>query len=154
MKVKFKYGIKSYSGTLDDMVFANFEDRNVVIGRMLPADREATPQNEIIASNSRIISTFYKSLSAAYKQDLTEYAKKMFNLKAYSNRVAGSGYSVFNKIIWAANDDTGNPLDISSLSADDIVAGTYPQIDTIKAAVENGYIPMVGGYEEFNNPLV
>ena len=36
MQVKFKYGVKSFSGTLDDHVYANYEDRGVVIGRMKP----------------------------------------------------------------------------------------------------------------------
>lgn len=39
MKLKFRYGIKAFSGTLDELNFASYGSRGTV-GRMLPENRE------------------------------------------------------------------------------------------------------------------
>ena len=33
MKVKFKYGIQTYSGTVDEMVYGSYRDGKLCIGR-------------------------------------------------------------------------------------------------------------------------
>ena len=33
MKVKFKYGIQTYSGTIDEMVYGSYRDDKLCIGR-------------------------------------------------------------------------------------------------------------------------
>ncbi len=153
MKVKFRYGIKSYSGTLDELVFAAYEDRNVVIGRELPSGFERQAQHDVIANYSVKLGEFYRGLSEGFKSDLAAYSKQMYNLKAYSKKIAGSGYSVFVKMIWAASKDANSPVDVMSLSVDDISAGAYSMIESVKVAVDNGYLPLVEDYEVYTNTL-
>lgn len=153
MKVKFKFGIKSYSGTLDDLVYANYADRSVVVGRMLAENRELTEQNVTMGSRMSIISAVYGAASNDFKEDLAKYAKKMYKLKEFSKRIAGNSYSVFTKVIWNASKDTENPLDIDTLTVDDLEMGSLTQISDVKTIVENGYLPVVDGYETYQSSI-
>ena len=148
MKVKFRFGVKSYSGTLDELNFANYSSRNVVVGRMLPENRETTEQNEKIKTNSQYISEFYRLVSDDFKKDLELYTMKMYNLKEYRNRIAGNKYSTFVKLMWAVSKLENGAIDLSSLSIDDAIIGSYENFSTVKSAVENGLLPVVEGYEE------
>ena len=150
MRAKFQYGIKSYSGTVDGINFANYASRNVVIGRMVPENRTITAANVEMGNKMIKISNLYEACTDAYKQDLELYTLKMYKLKPYRNRIAGNKFSSFVKMIWAASKDPANPLDIMSLTTDDLEVGSYSQIETVKAAVENGYLPKVDGYEELD----
>lgn len=153
MKVKFRFGIKSYSGTLDELNYANYEDRSVVIGRMIPTNRELTAQNIDIKGKSNRISNLYLGVSEGFKTDMTAYAKKMYNLKPYRKQIAGNRYTIFMKMIWAASQAESNPLDIDSLSLDDLAIGTYTTIESVKTAIDNGFLPKVDGYEDFTSGI-
>jgi len=153
MKVKFRFGIKSYSGTADDFNYANFADRNVVVGRMVPVDREITAQNENLGRKASNISVFYSEISDAYKEDLRAYAKKMYKLKAFRKQLAGNVYGLFTKVLWAASKDVDLPVNLEALSIDDTNLGSYDNILTVSDAVNKGYLPKVEGYENFVNPI-
>ncbi len=153
MKVKFKYGIRSYSGALDDLVYANYADRDVVIGRMLPRNHEITAQNIAMGSKAIALSTIYAEVSDGFKEDLAAYLKKMYQLKEYRGKIKGNTYTTFVKMMWGASKDSENPLDIESLSVDDLALGAYTQIENVKVAVENGYLPKVTGYEEYTKSI-
>ena len=153
MKVKFRFGIKSYSGTLDELNYANFEDRSVVIGRMLPANRELTEQNVTMGNKMNKIGEFYAGISDAFKADLKAYAKKMYNLKAYKKGIAGNTYSTFVKLLWEASKLDENPISIEALSVDDLLIGSYAVFDSVKVAVENDLLPKVDGYEDLTNSI-
>lgn len=147
MKVKFRYGIKSYSGTLDELNFANYEERNVVIGRMLPVNREITSQNILIGGIMVNISNLYGAIEEDYKADLKAYSKKMYKLKKFDKQLAGNRYSTFVKMLFAASKDPSSSIDINSLSVDDLSLGAYEEIQTVANAVRYGYLPAVDGYE-------
>lgn len=153
MKATFKYGIKGYSGTFDSVNYANYKRSGVVIARMLPADREITEHNVSMGEKAKKISTLYVATSDAYKKDLAGYSKKMFRLKPFKNKIAGNGYSVFIKMLWAAAKDSENPLDLGSLSVDDLQVDAYTQISSVKIAVENGFLPKVANYEVYNSAI-
>lgn len=152
MKVKFRFGIKNYSGTLDQLNYADFGDRGC-IARMLSDSRETTAQNEEIKQKSQYIVEFYRLISDEFKQDLALYTMKMYNLKENRTKIAGNRYSTFVKLMWAVSKLENGAIDLSSLSIDDAVIGSYENFSTVKAAVENGYLPVVPGYEELTAPM-
>ena len=149
MKARFQYGIKSYSGYLDGIVYMNYKRGGVVIGRMVPEQNTVTAANVLMGEKMIKISSIYAVATQAYKDDLKAYALKMFQLKQFDGKVSGNGFSVFVKMIWAASKDPDNPLDIMSLTTDDLAVGAYEQFDTVRAAVENGLLPQVFEYEEY-----
>lgn len=69
MKAKFKYGIKSFSGTVDDMNFAHYKGRNVTIGRMLPESRRITENNITMGAKMKNIAKLYRVNSARIQED-------------------------------------------------------------------------------------
>ena len=153
MKVKYRLGIKSYSGKADGLVYANFANRGVVIGKMPAVGREPTEHNIMIGERSRKIATLYKEVSDAYKQDLELYTYKMYNLEDYRERIAGNKYSTFCKLIWSAVKDSQDPLDLDSVTTHGITNDNCSQIISVKVAVEKGYLPQVDGYEELTSTI-
>lgn len=79
MKVKFKFGIKSFSGTAEKMNFANYKSRGVTIGRVLPEQRKITEQNITMGEKMKKISEVYNATSDAYKKDLAGYTLRLYN---------------------------------------------------------------------------
>ena len=154
MKVKYRLGIKSYSGQTDGLVYANFASRGVVIGKMPSVGREPTEQNTIIANRSRMIAKIYQSVSSAYKQALEVYTYKMYNLEEYQERISGNKYSTFCKLIWAAVKNSQDPLDLESLTTNGHTLDNCSQVESIKIAVGNGYLPEFLGYEELTAEIV
>lgn len=147
MKLKLRLPFKNFSGTLDELNYASYGDRGTIV-RMLPVNRELTEQNEVIGSRASKIASFYAGVSDGFKQDLELYTLKMYNLKEFRNRIAGNKYSTFNKLMWAASKALTNPVDLDSLSVDDLSMGSYNTINTVKDIVDNGFLPKVDGYEE------
>ncbi len=154
MKVKYRLGVKSYSGKVDGLVYANFASRNVVIGKMQSAGRPATEQNILIGNRSRMIAQIYKDISPAYKQNLELYTYKMYNLEEYQERIAGNKYSTFCKLIWRAIGDSENPLDLEAIIIHGLTLDKCLQIKSIKEVVINGYLPEVPGYEELTAEII
>lgn len=154
MKIKFKYGIKSFSGLFDEMIFANYERDKVVIGRMYNPSPRVTQNNEFMGTVMQNITKLWDAVSQAYKKDCKNYAYKMFGLPKFDGKVSGNGFSVFVKIIWAASKDPENPLDLMALSVDDLEVGAYTQIESVKVCVENDYLPVVDGYEAYDSEIV
>lgn len=154
MKVKCRLGIQSYSGQADGLIYANFASRGVVIAKMPSVGREATEQNHLIANRSQMISTIYKNVSLAYKQDLELYTYKMYNLEEYQERISGNKYSTFCKLIWAACQQEENPLDLESLITNGLTLENCSQIKSLKVVVENGFLPEVNGFEELLAEIV
>ena len=77
----------------------------------------------------------------------------MYNLSDFKDRIRGNKYSTFVKMIWGASKVTNNPIDIDSLSVDDLQLGSYSVFDTVKDAVDNGFLPKVDGYENLTATL-
>jgi hypothetical protein len=149
MKVEFKYGIKSFSGTLDELNFANHKDRNMVIGREI-GHREATDHNHSFGNTLRAISALYKATADGYKADLTAYAKKMYDLPKFSKGLAGNRFNVFVMICYAAMSSEEITFDVNTATIDDFDVIT--QLHSVKSAVEAGLLDVVVDYDELDNP--
>ncbi len=147
MKVKFKYGIKSFSGTLDGLVYSNYESRDVVIGKLY-SDQTLTSQNHAIGNSMKNIASVYALTNDAFKDDLTIYAVKLYNQPEYYGKLAANKYSMFCKAVYniCNNNDSVN---ISSFSVDDLSVGGL--MTNVKGLVEAGYLPEVDGYEDLTN---
>lgn len=154
MKVKFKFGIKSFSGNAENMNFANYKSRGVTIGRVIPEKRIITDNNVSMGEKMKKISEVYNATSDAYKKDLTGYTLRLYNTKGYQEGIAGNKFSTFVKMLWNASKDPENPLDLLALSVDDLQVDAYTQISSVKVAVENGYLPKVLNYECYNSAII
>jgi hypothetical protein len=149
MKVKFKYGIKSFSGKMDEMVFANYENYGITIGRMLPEDRELTENQSIMGTRMQLMGSLWNATALEFKSDMAAYAVKVSLMPERTGKVGINGFSLFVMALYGASNDPESPMSLDNLSVDDLVLGSYTQIMDVKTMVENGYLPQVDGYEEY-----
>lgn len=144
MKVKFKYGIGTYSGTLDEMTYGSYRNGAVCVGRkwVYPTP---TAQNATMGERMKNLSKVYAGASAGYKEDLSVYCLRYEKQHVAKNKLAPSSYAIFVKMMFAWSKATGGLIDLSTVTVEDIQSSTEGA-KTIAEAVENGHLASVREY--------
>ncbi|MCB5229874.1 MAG: hypothetical protein GX122_06375 [Candidatus Cloacimonetes bacterium] len=151
MKVKFKYGIRTFSGTVDEMTYSSYKDGSVCIGRrwVMP---KLTEQNSTLGKISKNLAAIWEEASDEYKQDFASYAHLYGMLKSNRRKAVNSGFSLFVKAMYAWGKTEDPALDLSTL--------TFEDIDTLGGKVENvancvsyGFLPSVPGWEYMDGEI-
>ena len=142
MKVQFKYGIKTYTGTLDEMTYGSYRDDSLCIGRkyVIPA---ATAQNASLTAISKNLASVYASCSAAYKADLKVYARKHAS-RVPAGKLPPSAYAIFVRMMYLFSELDSGHVDLASVSHADLQT-IGSDIASIADAVGSGYLPEVPG---------
>ena len=142
MKVLFKYGIKTYTGTLDEMTYGSYRDGSLCIGRkyVIPAE---TAQNASVAEISKNLATVYASCSAGYKADLKTYARKHEALVP-AGKLAPNAYAIFVRMMYLFSELDSGHVDLASVSYADLQT-IGADIASVADAVGSGYLPKVAG---------
>ena len=137
MKVHFHYGIKTYSGKLDDIVFTMHNNKEICIARryVIPKPGPAQSNFKTVATN---LKTLWLAVKAGYKSDLALYAVQFNNMRPDNCNVGT--YSLFVKILYAAQKEA--EFDLRTCTYTDISASTSA-VSTVKKAIEAGYLPSV-----------
>ena len=141
MKVKFKYGIRTYSGTIDEMVYGSYRKHRLCIGRQYVYPR-LTANNERLGNIAGNLRLLWDEFSAGWKNDLATYALRNGSENVPKTKLIPSRYALYVKIMyaWAADDPTH--VDLTSLNAEDLASLGTP-IATVKDAIESGYLAPV-----------
>ena len=71
MKVNFKYGIKTYSGTMDEVTYGSYRKNTICIGRKYVKPR-LTDQNALVGGKMKNLAIIYNDVSESYKQELKQ----------------------------------------------------------------------------------
>lgn len=148
MKVKFKYGIGSFAGTLDLATFweTPFGGGSFMRKYVKP---KLTEHNAELGSASKNLAMIYRECSDAYKSDLRTYAH------IYSREIhdpndpfqgRANGYSIFTKLFYALAAANVGTVDLKTLSFGDL-ATLFPGITNVAASVDEGFLPHVTGSE-------
>jgi len=143
MKVKLKYGISAYSGTIDEITFGSYKDGTICIARKWVLPR-ATEYNETLGNIAVNLSALYADISAGYKADLKTYATLYGQQKADRRKLNPSAYALFIKMMYAFAEITGESVDLSSITCNDIQT-LFTDLASIATAIEAGYLPNVSG---------
>ncbi len=141
MKAYTKYGLKGYTGNVDDMVFYTLPNCDVMIGRRKPEHFVEAAQHEQyrqINSNLRKIKP-----SQAYKDDFKVYTALYKELPDAKRGVSG-WYNLYVKLLWDMQ--KAGLVDLKTLTRQQIYDDNLPCI-SVKAAVEAGLLPAVVNYE-------
>lgn len=153
MKVKFQYGIGSFSGTRDNGVFYMSKDQTFSIQRkwVLP---KHTAQNTLIGSCAKNLAIIWQMCSALYKADWKTYAQLYYS----QNPAQGiydpnrSAYAWWTKAMWAWAKDEDPDIDLSSITFEDVeTLGSH--VKTVSACANNNFIPNVVGVDELTATL-
>jgi len=146
MKVKFKFGIRTYSGTVDDMTYGSYKDDKLCIGRqwVMPA---LTGNNAAIGSAAKNLATLWASASAGYKADFKTYAQRYGKQISGRDMLPPTGYSLWIKAMYAWAKDEDPELDLSTLIFEDIVT-LGGKVASVSTCIANEYLPAVDPYDD------
>jgi hypothetical protein len=150
MKVKFKYGIKTYSGTVDEMTFGAYRKGNICIARkhVIP---KITDNNSLMGLNLKNLSVVYNSLSSGYKNDLKTYTAK-YAAGVPAGKLPPTSFAIFVKMMFLFSKLDDGHIALSTITYSDLqTVGT--DIGSLAAAVANGYLPNVTGATELTNNM-
>lgn len=148
MKVKFKYGIGSFAGTLEAATFYETPNGGASFMRkwVMP---KITDNNIELGSVSKNLAKIWKECSADYKADMLTYCDlHRAYFKDLNNEFQGyiGTYAMFVKMFYAFEAANGGSVDLKSLSYGDIDT-LFPEIVSVAAAADAGFIPNVPGAE-------
>lgn len=145
MKTTLKYGIATYSGTLDEITFGSYKKGTVCIARKYVKPR-LTANNTALGDRAKNISQIYAQCSSMYKSDLRTYADMYGRQKTQRNKLAPNGYSIFNKMMYAFADANAGAVTLDSITFNDIQS-LFQEITSVSGAVLSGYLPQLNGSE-------
>lgn len=143
MKATFKYGIATYSGTIDEMTYAKYNNGRVCIARKYVVPK-LTNNNLELGSVASNLSSLYASISEEFKGDLRTYAYLYGKQKSAKGKLAPNCYSIYTKMMYAFGEKNSGSVDLKTITFSDINS-LYPEICTLASAVEEGYLPNVTG---------
>jgi len=151
MKVKFKYGIITYSGTLDEMSYGSFRQHTLCIGRkyVKPAPTE---QNAIMGAIMKNLSKIYAEADGGYIQDLGVYAVRNGKQNVPKGQLIPTRYAIFVKMMFAWQESDPEFVDLSAVTIEDIVTHEAPVI-SVKDAVDADLLARVMDYDELDSEI-
>jgi hypothetical protein len=151
MKVKFKYGIKTYSGTIDEMVYGSFRHDNLCIGReyVYPT---LTANNHLKGTVLKNLASVYHDISVEYLADLKTYGVRNGQDNTPNDSLVPSAFSLWLKMMYAWQKSDPTHVDLATLTLADIVA-LDAEVSTIARAVEAEFLPMVSVYDDLTSDI-
>jgi hypothetical protein len=151
MKVKFKYGIKTYSGTVDEMVYGSFRDGNLCIGREYVYPK-LTDNNALAGKIISNLASVYHNVSPAYLQDLKTYTERNGKENTPKNKLKPTVFALFIKMMYAWQESDSEHVDLQTVAVADIVALDAP-VKTIAGAIEEELLPSVSIFEDLTSNI-
>jgi hypothetical protein len=145
MKTKLKYGIATYSGTIDEITFGSYKNDTVCIARKYVKPR-LTENNTLMGDIAKNLSTIYAECSELYKSDLRTYADLYGKQKSEPGKLAPNGYSLFIKMMFAFAEANEASITLDTITFNDIQS-LFSDITSVALAVESGYLPNLNGAE-------
>jgi hypothetical protein len=145
MKVKFNFGIRTYSGTVDEMTFGSYRKHSLCIGRKFVIPR-LTANNTLVGSVMKNLAKVYSACSEGYKADLKVYAyRNTANVPA--GKMPPNAYAIFVKMMYLFAESDSEHIDLETITHSDLqTVGT--DIATVADAVSNGYLANVPDADE------
>lgn len=151
MKVKFKYGIKCYTGTVDGMTYGAYKKGNLCIGRtyVYPTLTENNHNKGKIATN---LAGVYNAAAETYIADLKLYALRNGQENVPKDRCVPTSFSLFMKMMYGWYDSDPTHVDLETVTVADIVSGDA-DVRNISRAVEAGFLPAISVWEDLNHNI-
>jgi hypothetical protein len=149
MKVKFKYGIRTYSGTVDEMTYGSYRKHRLCIGRQYVLPKR-TEQNDKMGSEAKNLGALWNAASDEFKADYKIYAGLYATYVSKPNEMPPNAYALFTKAMhnWAKTEEP--TVNLAILQSEDITSlGTG--ISSVANCVSYNHLPAVPGHTNLNN---
>ena len=149
MKVKFKYGIGTYSGTIDEMIYSNYLKGRVCIARKYVKPR-LTEANEAIGSSSKNLALLWKSATPEFREDYKIYARLYASYVHKKDTLPPTSFALFVKALYKFASSEDPTLDLAYLESEDM-STLGLAVSTVENCVNGGFLPNVPGVSNLNN---
>lgn len=148
MKVTHKYGIGSFSGTIDLAVFRPSRSGLTSIMRRWVYPK-LSEQNEVFATISKNLKIIWSASTIGYKTDFATYCRRYNSEYPPANGFdAGwTAYGAFCKMMYAWQAADPAHVDLSVISPEDM-ATVGAVVSSVYNVVDLGYLPVVTDYED------
>ncbi len=147
MKAYTRYGLKGYTGNVDDMVFYTLPNCDVMIGRRKPRHFVEAAQHEQYRQTSNNL--WKIKPSQAYKDDFKVYTSLYKDLPDAKRSVSG-WYNLYIKLLWDMQ--KAGLVDLKTLTKQQIIDNNLP-CKSVKTAVDAGYLPVVLNYQLLDSEI-
>lgn len=138
-----KYGLASYSGTIDEITFGSYKDGTLCIARKWVMPR-LTDNNTLMGEIGKNLSNIYALCSANYKADLKTYAQLYGKQKSPKDKLAPNAYSIFIKMMFAFWKVNSASVTLDTITINDIQS-LFSEITSVALSIESGYLPSLSG---------
>lgn len=151
MKVKFKFGIETYSGTVDGMTYGSYRDDKLCIGReyVYPTITANNTDKGAIVKN---LATVYHTVNADYLADLKAYCVRNGMENVPKDMLIPTAFSIFLKMMYAWYESDPAHVDLKTVTVADIVA-LDADVRTIARAVTAEFLPAVTTADSYTNDI-
>jgi hypothetical protein len=150
MKTKFKYGIATYSGTIDEITFGSYRDDTVCIARKYVIPR-LTANNTLMGATLKNLATVWSDVSVGYKDEMKIYAaRNVVNIP--KGKLPPTSFSIWVKMLYLFSELGEGHIDLSTVTYSDLQT-VGEDILNIAVAVENGYLENVDGADELTSNM-
>ena len=151
MKVRFKFGIKTFSGTSDEMTYGSYAKNTLCLGRQYVTP-EYTANNQHVGAIGKNLASVFKNASAEYIADLKSYATRNGKENFHYGKLALGAYVLFVKLMYAWYKTDPTHIDLTAVTIADIVTKDA-DVRTIKRAIDAGYIRSIKSYADLTSDI-
>lgn len=148
MKVNMMKPFRSFSGTMDELVYSAFNDGYICFSReyVIPTPTE---QNATVGTIAVNLGNVYDSFDSGWVDDLEKYNKRYGNDVLGKKRRHPAFYALYGKMWWAVTKDDPT-IDLKTVTFADIALLDIG-IKTIKEAIDSGFLPKVHKFDDLTN---
>lgn len=150
MKVKFKWGIKTFSGKGDDMVFNSCRNDSVCIGRDFTYP-ELTQHNHDTGAIMKNLAAVKLDAAAGYITDFGTYATR-YQKVCPEGQLFPSYWALFVQMMYAWQKSDPTHIDLETVTVDDILLSAAP-VKRVDLAIEAGFLPEIEKYDDLDTPI-
>ncbi len=150
MKVTFKYGIGSYAGTADGMVYTPTRNKMGSIARIYVVPR-TTANNTLRGNIMKNLAVVWGSVSSGYKDDMISYCNlwnTTYNDPQDAFAPRRSSFAMFVDMMYRFSELDSGHVDLETVTISDLRT-VSEDIGSIAVAVVNGYLQSVPGADTF-----
>ncbi len=145
MKVTFKYGIQTYSGTIDEMTFGSYREDTVCIGRKYVSPR-LTENNTRIGAIATNLASVWEEVSSGYKEEMVTYSQRNA-VNIPKGKLPPTSFAIWMKMLFLFSKLDSGHIDLTTVTYSDLQT-VGEDILSIAVAVENGYLQAVADADE------
>ncbi len=146
MRINYKYGIRTMSGKLDDLVHMACNKGRVAIGRVFVMPT-LVAQHFLFGSIGENLAVLWADCSDDFKNDLKIYTAERIPYYTAEQVPAYANYAYFIKFLWAFADTV--EIDLSDTTLEALELAGCP--DTVAGAVTAELLPTIPDASELIN---